>query len=63
MQLKLELPGSHLNREQDHWERFDQSAQQELLLELARVLGKAIVQKNSAHQVEDRDANEATAND
>ena len=56
MQLKLKLLGSQLNQEQDLWERFDQSAQQELLQALARVLGKAVDQNNKAHQNEDHEA-------
>ncbi len=60
MQLKLKLLGDKLDRQQDLWDRFNQSAQQELLQALARVLGKAVDQKNEAHQNEDH---EAIAND
>lgn len=60
MQLKLRLPGSHLDQQQDLWDRFEQKAQQELLQALAKVLGKAVDQNNEAHQNEDH---EAAAND
>jgi hypothetical protein len=56
MQLKLKLPGNHLDRQQDLWDQLDQNAQQELLQALARVLGKAVDQNNEAHQNEDHEA-------